>query len=372
MKQRTVFLMVLMICPFMLRAQKTLDNSMNPLVTGVPSLSIAPDARGGGMGDVGAATTPDINSQYWNPAKYAFMESGAGISLSYTPWLRKLVSDMSLSYLSGYYKFGEQQAISASLRYFSLGTVDLTDQSGNSLNSIKPAEYSIDAAYSRQLSDKWSAAVALRFIYSDLTGGQVPDMFPGSAVAADIATYYHSTTQADNGGDAIFGFGADISNIGSKISYDKGNTSLFLPTNLRLGVSYQYPMDHYNSISFNVDINKLLVEPQDTMSADQYSQISPVTSIFKSFSDPNFLKRIQGSIGIEYGYNNQFFVRGGYYYESQLSGNRKYFTLGAGFMLNVFRLDVAYLIATSQSNPLDQTLRLSLGFNLAGITGLMK
>ncbi|MBB3187101.1 type IX secretion system outer membrane channel protein PorV [Microbacter margulisiae] len=365
-----LFVFVLLIAT-VTSAQKTVDNSLNPLVTGVPSLSIAPDARGGGMGDVGAATTPDVNSQYWNPAKYAFMESGAGLSLSYTPWLRKLVSDMSLSYLAGYYKIGDQQAISASLRYFSLGSVDLTDASGNTLNSINPAEYSIDAAYSRQLSDKWSAAVALRFIYSDLSGGQITDMYPGSAVAADVATYYHSTIQAANG-DAIFGFGADISNIGSKISYDKGNTSNFLPTNLRLGVSYQYPMDNYNSISFNVDVNKLLVEPQDTMTTEQYSQISPITSIFKSFSDPNFIKRIQASVGVEYGYNNQFFVRGGYFYESQLSGNRKYFTLGAGFMLNVFRLDVAYLIATSQSNPLDQTLRLSLGFDLAGIKGLMK
>ncbi len=371
MKKIACSLFLVLFTTSFLSAQKTLDNSLNPLITGVPSLSIAPDARGGGMGDVGAATTPDVNSQYWNPAKYAFMESGAGLSLSYTPWLRKLVSDMSLSYLAGYYKIGDQQAISASLRYFSLGSVNLTDANGTTTGSINPAEYSIDAAYSRQLSEKWSAAVALRFIYSDLSGGQIQDMYPGSAFAADVATYYHTTMQAANG-DAHFGFGANISNIGSKISYDKGNTSLFLPTNLRLGVSYEYPLDDYNTISINADINKLLVQAQDTMTQQEYSQISPISSIFKSFSDPNFIQRIQASVGAEYAYNKQFFVRGGYSYESQFSGNRKYFTLGAGFMLNVFRLDVAYLIATSQSNPLDQTLRLTLAFDMAGLTNLMK
>jgi hypothetical protein len=371
MKKIACSLLLIFFTTSILWAQSTVDNSLNPLITGVPSLSIAPDARGGGMGDVGAATTPDVNSQYWNPAKYAFMESGAGLSLSYTPWLSKLVSDMSISYLAGYYKIGDRQAISASLRYFSLGSVDLTDANGNTLNSITPAEYSIDAAYSRQLSDKWSAAVALRFIDSDLSGGQISDMYPGLAVAADVATYYHTTIQASTG-DSQFGFGANISNIGSKISYDKGNTSIFLPTNLRVGVSYQYPLDNYNSISINADINKLLVEPQDSMTTQQYSQISTISSMFKSFSDPDFIKRIQTSVGAEYAYNKEFFVRGGYYYESQISGNRKYFTLGAGFMLNVFQLDVSYLIATSQSNPLDQTLRFSLAFNMEGLNKLMK
>lgn len=350
-----------------------IDNSLNPLVTGVPSLSIAPDARGGGMGDVGAATTPDINSQYWNPSKYAFMEDGAGFSLSYTPWLRKLVSDINLSYLAGYYKIGEFQAISASLRYFSLGQVQLTDNTGNSVGSTNPAEFALDIAYSRKLSDKWAAGVALRYINSNLGGGEIQNMYPGSAFAADISTYYTTTFDVENG-DSKFGFGANLSNIGSKISYDKGDTKLFLPTNLRVGVSYEYPLDNYNTLSISSDVNKLLV-PSDTTTTGNhqwYYNISPVSGMFKSFSDGSFMQRLQVSVGAEYTYNKQFSVRSGYYYESELSGNRRYFTFGAGFKLNVFNLDLAYVVATSQTNPLDQTLRFSLGFNLEGMKNLLK
>jgi hypothetical protein len=348
------------------------DNSLNPLITGVPSLSIAPDARAGGMGDVGVATTPDVNSQYWNPAKYAFLESGAGVSLSYTPWLRKLVSDINLAYLSGYYKIGEMQAISASLRYFSLGNVSLTDNLGNSAGDYKPAEFSIDIAYSRKLTETWSAAVALRYIHSDLGGGHVDNMWAGNAFAADVAAYYRTPISMANG-DGNFAFGVNISNIGSKISYDKGNTRNFIPTNLRLGLSYEYPIDNYNSISINGDVNKLLIPARDTLQTDEeYSAISPISGIFKSFGDKNFVKRLQFSVGAEYAYNKQFFVRGGYFYESQLNGNRKYFTVGAGFKMNVFRLDAAYVVATSQTNPLDQTLRFTLAFDLDGIKGLLQ
>jgi hypothetical protein len=349
-----------------------IDKSLNPLITGVPSLSIAPDARAGGMGDVGVATTPDANSQYWNPAKYPFVESGAGFSLSYTPWLRKLVSDINLAYLAGYYKIGEQQAVSASLRYFSLGEVPLTNNQGDVTNTYKPSEFSIDVAYSRMLSEKWSAAVALRYIHSDLSGGVVENMWPGNAFAADVAAYYHTPVTMANG-DGNFSLGINISNIGSKISYDKGNTNLFIPTNLRVGVSYDYPIDNFNTISFSGDVNKLLIPARDTTQTDEeYGSTSPISGIFKSFGDKNFVQRLQFSVGAEYAYNKQFFVRGGYFYESQLNGNRRYFTLGAGFKMNVFRLDAAYVIATSQTNPLDQTLRFTLAFDLDGIKNLLQ
>jgi hypothetical protein len=352
----------------------------NPIVTAVPSLSIAPDARGGGMGDIGAATDPDVNSQYWNPAKYVFMQSDAGLSFSYTPWLRKLVTDINLAYLSGYWKFDQRQAISASLRYFSLGDITLMDQLGEPAGSAHPNELAVDAAYSRMLSEKLSASATLRFIYSDLNNGinlaGGTEMYPGAAVAADIAAYYRTPVSVQNT-DGTLGLGINISNIGSKISYDQNQTSNFIPTNLRIGGSFDYPLDAYNKLSISADLNKLLVPTQNNMTAAQYSAISPLSGIFRSFTDApggfsEELSEIMWSIGAEYAYNNQFFVRGGYYNESQYKGNRKYFTAGAGFKLNVFTLDAAYVISTSQSNPLDQTLRFSLSFDLFGLQNLVK
>lgn len=359
----------------------------NPIVTAVPSLSIAPDARGGGMGDVGAATTPDVNSQYWNPAKYVFMESDAGISVSYTPWLRKLVSDIALSYLAGYYKLDNRSAVSASLRYFSLGKIELTDQLGAQFATAQPNEYAFDVAYSRMLSDKFSAAIALRAIYSDLNNGinssqtgSASEMTPGFAVAADVSAYYR-TPIAVQGTEGTLGLGLNISNIGSKISYDNNSTSNFIPTNMRLGASYDYPIDNYNKISVSADLNKLLVSTpklnQTTQDIADYNKMSPITGIFNSFSYApggvtEKLQEIMWSIGAEYAYNNQFFVRGGYFNESQYKGNRKYFTAGAGFKLNVFQLDASYVISTSQTNPLDQTLRFSLSFDLLGLKNLVK
>ena len=359
----------------------------NPIVTAVPSLSIAPDARGGGMGDVGAATTPDVNSQYWNPAKYVFMESETGVSISYTPWLRKLVSDIDLSYLAGYYKFDQRSAISASLRYFSLGQIVLTDQLGNEFSKAQPNEYAFDVAYSRMLSDKFSAAATLRLIYSDLNNGinssqtgSSSEMYPGFSVAADVSAYYR-TPIAVQGTDGTLGLGLNISNIGAKISYDANATSNFIPTNLRLGGSFDYPIDNYNKISVSLDLNKLLVptpklNPTAQDIAD-YNNMSPLTGIFNSFSYApggvnEKLQEIMWSVGAEYAYNNQFFVRGGYFNESQYKGNRKYFTAGAGFKLNVFQLDASYVISTSQTNPLDQTLRFSLSFDLYGLKNLVK
>lgn len=371
---------LLTLCFLILVAMSSFAQVNNPIVTAVPSLSIAPDARAGGMGDVGVATTPDVNSQYWNPAKYVFMESDAGVSVSYTPWLRKLVTDIDLAYLSGYWKFDQRQALSASLRYFSLGDITLMDQLGIPAGSAHPNEVAVDVAYSRLLSDKFSASATLRFIYSDLNNGinlsGGTEMYPGVSVAADVAAYY-KTPIALPSADGKLSLGLNISNIGSKISYDHSETSNFIPTNMRLGGSFDYPIDPYNKISISADLNKLLVPTQNDMTTKEYSDLSPLTGIFKSFADApggfkEELREIMWSLGAEYAYNNQFFVRGGYFNESQYKGNRKYFTAGAGFKLNVFQLDAAYVISTAQSNPLDQTLRFSLSFDLFGLKNMVK
>lgn len=349
----------------------------NPIVTAVPSLSIAPDARGGAMGDVGVATSADVNSQYWNPAKYVFMESDAGFSISYTPWLRKLVSDIDLAYISGFWKFDKRQAVSASLRYFSLGDITLMDELGYPQNTAHPNELALDVAYSRLFSDKFSGSVAFRYIRSDLGNGiGSQDIYPGNSFAADVAAYYKTPISLQNV-DGNLSFGLNVSNIGSKISYDKNETSSFIPTNLRLGTSFDYPIDTYNRISVSADLNKLLVPTQNAMSLQEYSALSPLSGVFKSFGDaPGGLKEelreISWSVGAEYAYNNQFFVRGGYYNEDQYKGNRKYFTAGAGFKLNVFQLDAAYVISTSQTNPLDQTLRFTLSFDPLGLKNLVR
>ncbi|MDL2224287.1 type IX secretion system outer membrane channel protein PorV [Bacteroidales bacterium OttesenSCG-928-M06] len=365
------------------------DDNFNPLRTGVPSLSIAPDARGGAMGDIGAATDPDVTSQYWNPAKYAFAYSKAGVSLTYTPWLSKLVDDIDLVYLSGFYKLGDadRHAIGASLRYFSLGNVKLTDISGNSLQDISPYEMSIDVSYSLKATETFSLAGAFRFIYSDLGGGAAENLNPGTAVAADIAGYYNNYVMMGSN-ECLLGLGFNISNIGNKVTYDDGGSYSFLPTNLRVGGSLLFPLDDYNTLSINADANKLLVPtpPKAKWGAtdeetkkmwEEYQSQSPITGIFKSFSDApggfkEELEEVTWSLGAEYAYDNQFFVRGGYFHESQSKGNRQYFSLGAGFKLTAFQLDVAYLISTVPSNPLDQTLRFSLSFDMDGLKTLMR
>ena len=355
-------------------------NRFNPLITGVPSLTITPDSRAGGMGDVGAATTPDINSQYWNPAKYAFMTSQAGVSLSYTPWLSKLVNDINLGYLAGYYKIDELQSVSGSLRYFSLGEINLTNEAGEGYANVQPYEMAIDAAYSLKLSEKLSGAVAFRYIRSDLNNGyngaDGAQMLPGNAFSADVAAYYNTPITLATG-DGKLAFGLNISNIGSKISYGESSDPLFIPTNLRLGGSFEYPFDDYNKISFNADLNKLLVPTLPDTITDAYYQTGPIAGVFKSFSDApggakEELQEINWSVGAEYTYNNQFFVRGGYFNESQYKGNRKFFTAGVGFKLNVFQLDASYVITATPSNPLDQTLRFTLGFDLAGLQDLVR
>lgn len=369
----------------------------NPVYTGVTSLSIAPDARAGGMGDIGCATEADVNSQYWNPAKYPFNISRAGLSMSYTPWLRQLVSDIDLVNLAGFYRIGDYSALSASLTYFSLGEV-LADS-----YTIKPYEMGVDIAYSRMLSETFSAAVALRFIYSDLQYNYEEDVTPGSAFAADIACYYNNYVMLGNR-ECLLGLGLNASNIGSKISYDGGNTNEFIPTNLRLGASLLIPLDDYNTLQISADANKLMVptrptiaqyaeemrkdDPESTIDWETdfsgysswlettgYNDVSSISGIFKSFNDApggfsEEMREVQWSIGLEYCYNQQFSLRGGYHYEDEYKGNRKYFTVGAGFKMSIFSLDAAYLISTAQSNPLDQTLRFSLSFDMDGIKDL--
>lgn len=359
-----------------------------PVITSVPSLSITPDARAGGMGDVGAATYPDINAQHWNPAKYAFNDSRAGVSLSYTPWLRKLVNDINLIYLAGFYKLGNSdlQALSASLRYFSLGEVAITDDNGTPINSIHPYEMAVDLGYSRKLSENFSGAVALRYILSDFRTDSEGAV--GNAFAADVAGYYQKYLFVGRN-ECLLSLGFNISNIGTKISYDHGNTSFFIPTNMRLGGSFSFPMDDYNFLSLSLDLNRLLVpsrpvnttgdpdDPDYLKKLDDYYNMSSITGIFKSFGDTpdgfsGELKKINLSIGAEYDYNHQFFARLGYHYEHPMMGNRQFFTFGAGFKLNIFSLDAAYLVSTAQSNPLDQTLRFSLSFDLDGIKSILE
>jgi len=347
------------------------ESKYNPIVNSVYSLSIAPDAIASGMGDLGAATDPDANSQYWNPSKYAQIESHSGFSLSYTPWLTKLASDIDLVYLAGYYKLDDKQAISASLRYFSLGKVMLATTLADPGYSVQPYETAFDVAYSRMLSEKMSMAVSLRYILSDLMSGDDP---AGSAFAADISAYYKTPVYFGRERGSL-AFGADISNIGTKISYDGGNSSYFIPTNLRLGTTLHYPINDYNAFNFSIDVNKLLV-PTPSDSTETTTNVSSIEGIFKSFGDApggmkEELQEIYGSIGVEYAYNKQFFVRGGYYYENEYKGNRKYFTFGAGFKMSMFRLDASYLVSQSQSNPLDETLRFSLAFDMDGIRMLL-
>lgn len=366
-------------------------NEFNPITTGVTSLNIAPDARGASMGDIGAATDPDENSQYWNPSKYAFAYSSAGISLSYTPWLRKLVNDIALLNAAGYWKIGggDNQAVSASLRYFSLGEVNLTDGQGNTTSSINPYEMSFDLGYSRKLSESFSMGVALRYIYSNLgfSDASSSETTKGaSAFAADISGFLN-THPIIGRNECQWSFGWNISNIGSKVSYNGGNDPAFLPTNLKLGTTFTFPVADYHNVAFSIDLNKLLVpsKPRQADYEDQRSyeealqnwkDMSPISGIFKSFSDApggfsEELREINYSIGAEYNYNHQFFLRAGYYHESAYKGNRQYFGLGAGFTLNVVKLDAAYMIATAQSSPLDQTLRFTLSFDMNGLRDLL-
>lgn len=385
-RQIVIIACVILMLPMKMAAQDK-ANMFNPINTSVTSQTIAPDARAAGMGDVGAATDPDVVSQYWNPAKYPFTISRAGVALNYTPWLRQLVSDIDLAYLVGYYRIGDYSAVSGSLRYFSLGEVYTnSSMTGENDMTINPYEMSLDVAYSLMLSEHFSISAGVRWIYSDLTYDYTEDTSPGSAFAADISMYYQNYINLGPR-ECQLGLGLNVSNIGSKITFGGDDNSEFIPTNLRLGASLMIPIDEYNRFTIAADANKLLVptypkqnEGESTKDYTErvqkdYYDVSSISGIFKSFGDaPNGFKEelqeIQWSVGAEYIYNDKFALRAGYHHESENKGNRKYFTVGAGFRMNVFSLDAGYVIATAKSNPLDQTLRFTLSFDMDGIKDL--
>ncbi len=377
-------------------AQNDIKNEdFNPVNTGVTTLGITPDARGSGMGNLGAATDPDVNSQFWNPSKYAFAYSKGGVAVSYTPWLRKIVNDIFLADLTGYWRIGDIQAVSASFRYFSLGEVtsESDNVTGEPLQTINPYEFAIDAGYSRKLSEKFSAGVVFRYILSDLSFDNTLSGESNTAASAFSfdASCYYVTYPMIGRNECQFAWGIDISNIGSKVSYDHGTTYAFLPANLRIGTQFMFPVADFNTLSVGLDLNKLLVPTKprqkdydmDTIegqteyeeATEKWENMSSITAIFKSFSDApggfsEELKEINVSVGAEYAYNQQFFARLGYNYENAMKGGRSYFTFGAGFSLNVVQLDASYMLATAQSSPLDQTLRLTLSFDMEGLGDL--
>ena len=389
MKRLTLVLSLMLLMTLSASAQLKKTDIFNPVYTAVTSQTIAPDARAAGMGDVGVATDPDVNSQYWNPAKYPFTISRAGVSLNYTPWLRQLVNDMYLANLVGYYRIGDFSAVSTSLRYFNMGEVTMKESIGGSNGmTINPYEMSFDVAYSLLLSEKFSIAAGLRWIYSDLTYDYSSETTPGSAFAADIAAYYQNYINIGQR-ECQLGIGLNISNIGSKINFGSDTNSEFIPTNMRLGASLMIPVDEYNRFSIAADANKLLVPTRpiqgenesqvdyDARLQKDYYDVSSIAGIFKSFGDApggfkEELQEVGWSLGGEYTYNDKFSLRAGYHHESETKGNRKYFTVGAGFKMNAFSLDAGYVIATAKSNPLDQTLRFTLTFDMDGIKDIFK
>ena len=389
MKKLTFILLPMLMISLSASAQVDKKDIFNPVYTAVTSQTIAPDARAAGLSDVGVATDPDVNSQYWNPAKYPFTISRAGVSISYTPWLRQIVNDMYMANLVGYYRIGDYSAVSTSLRYFNMGEVPLSSSVGSSNDmTINPYEMSFDAAYSLMLSEKFSIAAGVRWIYSDLTYDYSSETTPGSAFAADIAAYYQNYINIGQR-ECQLGVGLNISNIGSKINFGSDDNSEFIPTNMRLGAALMIPVDQFNRFTIAVDANKLLVPTRPIQKENEtdedynvrlqkdYYDISSIGGIFKSFGDApggfkEELQEVSWSLGGEYIYNDKFALRAGYHHESENKGNRKYFTVGAGFKMNVFSLDAGYVIATAKNNPLDQTLRFSLSFDMDGIKDLFK
>lgn len=365
-----------------------LKNKLNTITTAVPFLLIAPDARGGGLGDAGAASFPDANSMHWNPAKYGFIDKDFGFAVSYSPWLHKLVNDINLAYLGGYKRINKRQVLSMSLRYFSLGNITFTNETGQNIGQYKPNEFSLDASYCFKFTNEVSGAIALRYIYSNLTGGIYvagAQSKAGQAVAADVSVYYEKPIEI-KGMETKFALGANISNIGNKISYTENLDRDFIPTNLRLGFSYDMNFDKNNSLALLLDFNKLLVPTPPIYQLDstgKYVYDVDGNKIIEDGKDPNVgvvrgmiqsfydapggfgeeMKEINIAVGLEYWYARQFSIRAGYFNEASTKGNRKYVTLGAGLRYSVFGLDFAYLIPVTQRNPLENTLRFSLLFN---------
>ena len=396
MKVRKLFLAALiMIAANSYGQYSYMGNSYAPnvITTAVPFVSIAPDARGGSMGDCGVASAPDVYSMHYNPAKYVFLPEKLSIGLGYSPWLSNMVHDMHLAYLAGAYKINDRSAVAATLRYFNCGNIEFRNENNEKIGDFTPNEWAVDATYSRLLGDYFSGAVAGRFIYSDLTQGQAEDARRGISVAADVAVYYKRPVEWFSSMDADFSWGVAINNIGSKINY-KGTSDKrdFIPTTLRAGTNLTLELDEYNSLAFNVDLTKLLVPTppvRDVSTGEVYAgydnDVAVVTGIIQSFYDApggffndegewvNYGKfyeelcEINVGAGIEYWYNNVFAVRAGYFNETALKGNRKYVTLGAALRYNVFGLDVSYLIPVNSvagSNPLEKTLRFNLTYNM--------
>lgn len=351
------------------------DGRMNAINTAVPFLRISPDARSGAMGDAGVAISPDINSVYWNLSKLPFAQKDAGVAVTYTPWLKELVPDVFLAQVAAYKKLDEFQSIGGSLRYFSLGDIQFIDINQQNNGNFRPREFAFDAGYARKLSDHWSIGIALRYIHSSLASGLNADqqtIRPGRAVSADLSGFYTKDFEKDDGRINNFSFGFAMTNIGTKISYTQSAQRDFLPTNLGIGAAYTVGIDEYNKVSFALDINKLMVPTPDTNGV--YLDKSSLEGMFSSFGDaPGGLaeevRELMYSVGAEYWYNNQFAVRAGYYNENKTKGNRKFFTAGLGVKYDIFGLNFSYLVPTGsgiQRNPLSNTLRFTLTFDLGG------
>src|SRR5664280_411169 len=376
------------------------SQSLNAIQTVVPFLIIAPDSRAGAMGDAGVATTPDVYSMHWNPAKFAFIDGKAGVGISYALWLRNLVPDINIAYLTGYKRIDKKQVMSGSLIYSSLGDVQFTDIYGNFMMNFKPNELAIDAAYSRILTEHFSGGIAFRFIYSNLSGGSYingESSKPGISFAADVSGYYQKSVSLFNK-DAIIAAGFNFSNIGTKMSYSDSHASDFIPMNLRIGTAGTINLDSYNKLTFTIDLNKLLVPTppiyysvgeinakgdtvktalKEIKAGMDPTNLSVPAAIFQSFYDApggfsEELKEITYSLGAEYWYNNQFAIRGGYFHEDASKGNRKYYTVGAGFRMSGFTIDFSYLMPVKQNNPLARTLRFSLSFDLSALRNASK
>jgi len=383
-----IFLPLLMVNGFSQNTKLGQQATLNTITTAVPFLMIAPDARSGAMGDAGVSSSPDVYSMHWNPAKYAFAEKEMGFGISYSPWLKALVPDINLAYVSFFKRLDPDQTIAASLLYFSLGDINFTNDIGDGIGTYHPNEFSLDFAYSRKLSENFSASVAARFIFSDLTQGQFvggSETHAGISYAADVSFYWRKEVSFTNT-SGLLAFGTNISNIGSKISYGSGEKD-FIPTNLRFGPSLTLDLDDYNSIAFMIDVNKLLVPTPPVYEVDPVTgqpitgndghyviaagkdpDVSVIRGIFQSFGDApggfgEEIREFSLGSGIEYWYDKQFALRAGYFHESKSKGNRKFFTLGAGIKYNVFGLDIAYLIPLEQKHPLENTLRFSLLFD---------
>ena len=371
----------------------------NVITTGVPFLMISPDARAGGMGDVGGASSPDANNIHWNAGKMAFLgEDNAFLSLSYTPWLNRLVPDINLAYMTYNQAINDRSAFGMSLKYFSLGDINFTDNDGNSQGTFNPNELAVDGSYALKLSETWGAGIALRYIYSNLTQGQsVPGLQtkPGQAFGADLGFYYEGRKKnLKNGQKGRWAFGTAITNMGSKISYSESGQENFIPTNLRIGGRYDLEIDEYNRVSFLLDVNKLLVPTppiyyktyngRDSTDADgnkivefgKDDDVSPIAGMAQALNPnakPNGFSELMDELvwnaGVEYWYSNVFAVRGGYQHENEFKGNRKYFTLGIGIKYNVFGLDFSYLIPANQTvrSPLENTLRFTLYFDFGAL-----